>query len=565
MGKLDKVMSKVSGAITKGLKWGFTAAAGAAVGLYTAMSKVMEQFSKVEDAEAAFTPLLGGTEKAKKMVEALNKTAATTPFQFENLSDAARQLLPNMGGDIEKTISTIRMLGDTAGGNAQKMDSIVRGYNKALLKGKVDMEALNMIAEAGVPIFGDLGKVVGKSGNKLFKAISAGKIKTADLTEAFRRMAGEGGIFFRGMEIASETLSGKISTLKDNVGLAVAEFGSALAPTIKDTTDDLIDLAKQGRAWVTANKELIRSKFVEYVKKAPMYFEKIAYWLPKIAKGIAVFYALNAAIKVASVSMSAFNALANVNFDAFKQLNSTVGDIPSTMDAGSKSVGKFKASLAALTTFAIGWEIGTILYDQLVSPFLKARHQAKLLRAEVDQTSKSDLSKRPTALLENDLKKIDKAIANERKDVLGNKRSARFASGMSALGGGMTFESDAEKLLVQQRARINQALNLKRYNTGPMSDEWSSGIEQQSVLGQRARINQAHNLKRYDTGPMSDEWSSGMEQQSVWRPQVTERKETVEVVIRDESGKAEVTKGRANVKMKQRRRPPALIHTGAMP
>ena len=267
-----KGVNKVSNKVIKGFggiaRFAGKAALGGILALGAGIGYVIKQFSKVEDAQAAFTPLLGGAERAKEMVDKLNQTAATTPFQFETLSGATKQLLPVMNGEIDKTISTMRMLGDTAGGNAQKMETITRGYTKAALKGKVDMESLNMIAEAGVPIFTELAKSMGKSvDKKFFKSISAGKVSVDDLNKAFADMTTEGGIFFKGMEIASQTTSGVFSTLKDNVQLTAASLGETLAPVIKDLMKKMIEVAAEVRQWVADNQELIKSRVAVYVEK----------------------------------------------------------------------------------------------------------------------------------------------------------------------------------------------------------------------------------------------------------------------------------------------------------
>lgn len=261
-------------------KYGTIAAGALAYGF----NKVMKSFSLVEDSVAAFQPMMGGSlEKATELVDRLNDLAAETPFKFETLSKAAKQLLPNMGGDIEKTINTIRMLGDTAGGNAQQLDSITRGMNKTLIKGKADLEALNMIADSGVPIFDELAKSMNvKKGPKLFKMISAGKVDIDDLTLAFKSMTSTGGTFFRGMEIASATFTGRVSTLIDNAVLAAAAFGDALSPAVKEVVEDMLGGARGLREWVKANKELIRSEggkwirgFADSVKTAFTYLRKL--------------------------------------------------------------------------------------------------------------------------------------------------------------------------------------------------------------------------------------------------------------------------------------------------
>ena len=269
---------------------GFAAIGAAVVGL-------IRQFSKVENAQAAFTPLLGGVEKAQKAVEALNQTAATTPFQFETLSGVAKQLLPVMNGDIEKMIKTTRMLGDTAGGNAEKLDSITRGYVKAMLKGKTDMESLNMIAEAGVPIFQDLANVLGMNvGEKFFKAISAGKVSTEHLTKAFEKMTSAGGIFHNGMEIASKTTTGLWSTLMDNISLTAAGLGEILAPTVKDLIRLATGIAQKTRAWVTENKKLIGDKFIRFVETAKMSMKRLFNVLSKGNKKFDLFSVLETGV-----------------------------------------------------------------------------------------------------------------------------------------------------------------------------------------------------------------------------------------------------------------------------
>jgi tape measure domain-containing protein len=531
MRRLDRTMSRVSKTLTTGIRRGAFLAAAGITALAGATWKVMQQFSKIEDAEAAFTPLLGGAKKATEMVKALNETAATTPFQFENLAGAAKQLLPNMGGDIQKTIETIRMLGDTAGGNAQKMDSIVRGYNKALLKGKVDMESLNMIAEAGVPIFNDLGSVVGKSGTKLFKAISAGKISTEDLTKAFKKMTGKGGIFFEGMKIASETLSGKVSTLKDNVGLAAAELGTVLAPILKDTTDYLIDVSRQARQWIIQNKAIIKTKLDEFIKKIPDYLEKIVYWGPKIAYLVGTFYAITGAVKIANGAMTLFNTLANINLGPLKAVGAFMGKtLPMKIGTSTAAVGVFQTALVGLGAFVAGWAIGTILYEKLVDPLIAARGEALRLRDELEDTLSKDLSKRNTAMLQSDIEKADKAIDLEKK-----MPTPFHVASLSHYGAGAISQIQMVEAITRAR-------------------EGKAALQSAKYFRQ-----QQENIERYSgDAPVSDEWSMSTQSPYVTKS-VSSHKEEVEITIKDETtGKrATVTKGSSG-RLK-------LVHTGAMP
>ncbi len=240
------------------------------------LGNFITQASLIEDATARFQPLMGSVEKATELVNALNKEAANTPFQFEGISNIASQLLPVMNGSIEDTIDTFKMLGDTAGGNMEKLSTITRGYTKALLKGKPDMESLNMIAEAGVPIFTLMADSMGITTNKLFELSKQGLLTTQDLTKTFRDITSEGGDFFQGMEIASKTLTGRLSTLKDNINLTFGAIGTVALPLLKQFADKGIEVAQSIKGWVDANQELIKSGFESFINIVKNIFETLA-------------------------------------------------------------------------------------------------------------------------------------------------------------------------------------------------------------------------------------------------------------------------------------------------
>jgi len=219
-------------------------------------SVTVGQAGKIEDMVAAFTPLTGGAENAKAMVAALNKEAATTPFELEGIGKIAKQLLPVLGNDVEAVTKSFRMLGDTAGGNIEKLDSITRGYMKTLLKGKVDMESLNMIAEAGVPIYKELADSMGVTVAEMMDMSSKGKIGAADLTKAFERMTSAGGIFYQGMQVSSVTLTGLISTMGDAFKQVGQVIGEAFLQTVKDVVGWLTKAANGFVEWAREGNNL---------------------------------------------------------------------------------------------------------------------------------------------------------------------------------------------------------------------------------------------------------------------------------------------------------------------
>lgn len=233
-------------------------------GLDVMYNALIAPAAAIEDLEAAFTPLVGGAENAKEMIAALNKEAATTPFELEGIGKIAKQLLPVLGNDVKAVTETFRMLGDTAGGNIQKLDSITRGFMKSMLKGKVDMESLNMIAEAGVPIYSELASSMGITVAQMMEMSSKGKITSDDLTGAFQKMTSEGGIFFDGMNIASQTLNGQLSNLSDGITQAGVAIGSEMLPSIKELVANVSNIVDSFVSWATTNDNL--GKTLENIK-----------------------------------------------------------------------------------------------------------------------------------------------------------------------------------------------------------------------------------------------------------------------------------------------------------
>jgi tape measure domain-containing protein len=220
---------------------------------------IITEAMNLESAQAAFVPLMGSTAKAKELVSALNVAAAETPFQFTDLQKAVSRLLPVMDQDIGRTIDTVKMLGDTAGGNAQKLESITNGFTKAMLKGKVDMESLNMISEAGVPIITELAKSMGYGKDTMgefFKTISNSSVSTEVLIDTFKRMTSEGGIFYRGMIISSQTTSGVLSTLRDNIAMTAAGIGQAFLPYLKQAALAIINVSSGILKWISEGDNL---------------------------------------------------------------------------------------------------------------------------------------------------------------------------------------------------------------------------------------------------------------------------------------------------------------------
>ena len=229
------------------------------------VSGIVAEAAKLENATTDFKTLTGSMKAAVSVVSDLRKTAASTPFEFGDLSTATKTLMGFGAVTKESLIPTLRMLGDTAGGSAERLDRIVLAYSQSIAGGKANMQDVNQLINNGVPILGTLAKMWKVNTAQARDMISEGRATGEVVTEAFKRMTSSGGMFYQGMENASKTLTGKWSTFTDNVKIAAATFGTALLPQIKTGVDLAIQIAKRVNDWSQANSGLIRQGFDKFI------------------------------------------------------------------------------------------------------------------------------------------------------------------------------------------------------------------------------------------------------------------------------------------------------------
>lgn len=197
---------------------------------------------QMEDYTTNFRVMLGSMEAAEEKVEELKSMAAKTPFAMEDLADATQTLLA-FGVASEKTTSVMSRLGDISLGNAQRMSSLSNAYGKAAAQGKLTGEVVQMMVDAGFNPLLQISDATGESMETLQKRMSAGAVSVDELDLALRRATSEGGQFYRGMEEASKTLSGQLSTLEDNWN---ALLGEAMSPVNEQLSSKVMPAAISG-------------------------------------------------------------------------------------------------------------------------------------------------------------------------------------------------------------------------------------------------------------------------------------------------------------------------------
>lgn len=294
----DKASSKsLAGAIAQG-----TIMAGIFSKLYAAALSAAEGFissgieynAQIEKYTTGFTNMLGSAEAAQQVMSQIQEDAAKTPFDVESLTKA-NQYLISAGENASYARNTIMALGDavsaTGGGN-DELNRMSQNLQQIANTGKATTADIKQFAYAGIDVYGILADYTGKSTTEVQNMTISYDL----LTQALQAASEEGGRYYNSMDTQSQTMNGRVSTLKDNVkqlaGLLTGDLSSGVGVVIGNLNDMLVAAqeAYKTDGWLGLAGAItglsgpitsIKNKFVELGNAAVTALDKASYWLNK--------------------------------------------------------------------------------------------------------------------------------------------------------------------------------------------------------------------------------------------------------------------------------------------
>ncbi|HXG67130.1 MAG TPA: tape measure protein, partial [Blastocatellia bacterium] len=189
-----------------------------------------------EQAEIAFTNLLGSGEEARNFLDELAAFAAQTPFEFPDLLRAA-QRFKAMGFESHQVIPILKSVGDAVaalGGNAEQVNRVTTALIQMRAKGKVSAEEMMQLAEAGIPAWEILARKIGTDIPTAMKRAEKGGVDANTAIAALVEGMNErfGGM----MEQQARTFQGLVSTVRDSARFII---GDALQPMFENARKGL--------------------------------------------------------------------------------------------------------------------------------------------------------------------------------------------------------------------------------------------------------------------------------------------------------------------------------------
>ena len=292
-------ISKLGGIAKKGAGVAVAAVGAVTAALGAGVVAGVKYNASIESYQTSFEVMTGSAEKAAEVIDKLKKVGAETPFELPDLADTT-QLLMNYGFSADEAMDKMMMLGDISQGSADKMSSIATAYGQMSSAGKVSLEDVKQMIEAGFNPLQEISESTGESMASLYDRISKGTISVDEITASMQRATSEGGKYFQSMEKQSQTFSGLISTLKDNaqqlLGEIVKPISDGLTESLLPAAISAIEQLTQGfeengvSGMIQAAGNIVNGLFTGIIENAPLLIsagmELLNQFLLGIATGI---------------------------------------------------------------------------------------------------------------------------------------------------------------------------------------------------------------------------------------------------------------------------------------
>lgn len=206
------------------------------------ISSGIEYNAQIEKYTTGFTNMLGSAEAAQQVMSQIQEDAAKTPFDVESLTKA-NQYLISAGENASYARNTIMALGDavsaTGGGN-DELNRMSQNLQQIANTGKATAADIKQFAYAGIDVYGILADYTGKSTAEVQNMTISYDL----LTQALQAASEEGGRYYNSMDTQSQTMNGRVSTLKDNVsqlaGLLTGDLSSGVGVVIGKLNDMVV-------------------------------------------------------------------------------------------------------------------------------------------------------------------------------------------------------------------------------------------------------------------------------------------------------------------------------------
>ena len=363
----------------------------------------MTQFNKT------ITVMTKSTDITKQAFKEVDEAVTGTAYALDSGARAVQNFVTS-GMDIKKSTKQLSVWGDAVAfygdGSTETLNTVTEAIGKMTAKGKIDMEQMNRLTEAGIPALQIFAEATGRSTQQVMDSMKKGEITAEEFTTAMQKALTKGTKSFAGIEGAAKDAEGVYSTAFANIKTAVtrgiADMISAIDKGLKGaglgSIGDNLDKLKNGinSAFKAVGKTV--PKILQILSKVVTVIKDLLPLIVGIGVGVAVFSAVSKAVKAFDAVMKILNttmlsmpilavvsavaALGTAFYGVYKDMNKVkdgYADMKASRDEALASAQNEATTLDKLYE----------RYDELINIEGKSKSQREELKDIIDQLNGS--------------------------------------------------------------------------------------------------------------------------------------------------------------------------------
>lgn len=237
LGGAEAAAERLANTASNKLKNAFMSLPGASfftnpiVALSTGVGVVAKLGMETEKTATSFRVLAGSEETSTKLLGQLNKYADDTVWNRPEIQEAAKTMM-GFGISTETVYKDIKMLGDVAMGDKNKLQSLALVFGQISSAGKLQGQDLLQLINAGYNPLLDISELTGKSVAKLKDEMSKGAISADLVRKAFEKATGPGGRFEGMINELANTAPGAFDQLKGKGSAGLLRLYDIIQPLL---------------------------------------------------------------------------------------------------------------------------------------------------------------------------------------------------------------------------------------------------------------------------------------------------------------------------------------------
>lgn len=249
-----------TGALKKAARVGMVAAgAAAATALFTGFRTAVSR----QNSELVLGGLYGDAEAATNMMQQLRDTVKDSPIDYTEYLKAGEGLAYAgiQGKDAVDILENVGLALTGAGKGGDAMGSVTEAMTTMVNKGRVQMQELNRVSQAGVPIMSALQNHFGVSAEKLQEMISAGEVGFDDVVSVLSDLENMGDIAAGSIasgEAAQKSFGNVSKATFDQIKNGVADVIQPLLERLTPAIETVGSAFGRFFDWINENKGEIK-------------------------------------------------------------------------------------------------------------------------------------------------------------------------------------------------------------------------------------------------------------------------------------------------------------------